>query len=244
MPMRDARASLDESPRAHPVARRTLDPIRLLAEHGGRDLPLARAWMCEQLRATGASEDVLEAMAAVPRHGFAPPARWRVAYLDLDLWTGSTWMTAPGTVARVVEGLPRGRGRRVLEIGTGTGYQAAVLAAVGARVKTVEVSPECREAASARLRALDMDDVEVAEGDGLRLPIGPSGFDGVVINAAVSAVPTQLFAAFGARGGVLVAPLVVADGSQRLHRYTVGADGGLVVVDLGACRFPPAVTTP
>ena len=74
--------------------------------------------------------------------------------------------------------------------------------------------------------------------------VGPiAEFAAVVINVALPAVPTQLFGALGARGGVLVAPLVVADGSQRLHRYTIRADGGVLVVDLGACRFPPAVTT-
>src|SRR5438045_3141454 len=77
-----------------------------LAHAGATDLPLARKWMCTKLRARGVPEPVVAAFNVVPRHAFAPPLRWRVAYLDLDLWTGVTWMTAPLTVARALEAIP------------------------------------------------------------------------------------------------------------------------------------------
>jgi protein-L-isoaspartate(D-aspartate) O-methyltransferase len=221
-----------------------VDAAGLLMLMGVPDLPLARFWLGEQLRASGISEDVLGAMTDVPRHGFAPPARWRVAYLDLDLWTGVTWMTRPGTVARVVDALPRSERLRILEIGTGSGYQTAVLAAaLGADVTSLEISPACLKSATERLRALGITRAEVKLGNGLEPGTLPAEFDGIVVNAALPALQTQLFGLLSQGGGVIVVPLVVSDGSQRLLRYALLGDE-ITVVDLGKCNFPLAIPAP
>jgi protein-L-isoaspartate(D-aspartate) O-methyltransferase len=218
-----------------------VDTPGLLKLMGVPDLPLARSWMNEQLRAAGTSEDVLGAMTDVPRHGFAPSARWRVAYLDLDLWTGVTWMTRPRTVARVVDTLPRSERLRILEIGTGSGYQTAVLAtALRADVISFEISPACLKPAAERLRALGITRAEVKLGNGLERGILPAEFDGIVVNAALPALQSQLFELLAPEGGVIVAPFIVSDGSQRLLRHAL-LDGEITVVDLGKCNFPPAI---
>jgi protein-L-isoaspartate(D-aspartate) O-methyltransferase len=220
---------------------RTLDRDALLEFVGVPDLPLARRWMCERLAAANISHEVLSAMAAIPRHCFAPPHRWPVAYLDVDLWTGATWMTAPGTVARVVDAMPRLEGSRILEIGTGTGYQSALLAHLATHVVSNDLSPVCVAWAAERLTALDARGADVALGDGFGAHGVSPGFDAIAVNAALPAVPTALFELLSPGGGVIVAPVACAGSAQRLVRWTVPERGTPTMVDLGACRFPPAV---
>jgi protein-L-isoaspartate(D-aspartate) O-methyltransferase len=192
--------------------------------------------MCDQQRAAGRSKAVIDAMSAVPRHHFAPMTRWRVAYLDLDLWTGATWMTRPGTVARVVDALPSERGLRILEIGTGTGYQAALCAALGAEVVSYDLSASCTAPARRQLESDGHSLVAVKDGNGLEPDDSAGTFDAVIVNGVVTAFPTQLWQCLRS-GGVIVVPLVSSDGTQRLLRYTSRQQ--LSVVDLGPCRFAP-----
>jgi protein-L-isoaspartate(D-aspartate) O-methyltransferase len=240
--MQTVDAAGSDAPEKPPVADDNrgagLDAAGLLALTGMVDLPLARSWMCEQLRAANVSHHVLSAMAAVPRHCFAPASRWRVAYVDLDLWTGVTWMTSPRTVARALDAVPRAPGTRVLEIGTGTGYQTALLAHMRADVTTVDVSWACARLAAERLAALGARRVVAVVGDGFAPRAFSAPLDAVVVNAALPAVPAQLFELL-APSGVVVAPVSAAGGGQRLLRCSVSAAGAGRILDLGHCSVPP-----
>jgi len=219
-----------------------IDPEALLAWRGIHDLPLARRWMCHKLESKGIPENVLAAFQTVPRHVFAPVNRWRVAYLDLDLWTGVTWMTSPATVARVVAAIPfRRPAPRIYEVGTGTAYQTTILAAIGATVVTAEIHPECSFQARLLFENLAIPSVTVRLQNGVCFP--PSGeiFDAVVVNCALPGFPDNLVHLVGP-GGVLIAPVSRADGSQRLMRYSISGTGPCSSVNLGTCRFLPAVT--
>jgi protein-L-isoaspartate(D-aspartate) O-methyltransferase len=214
----------------------TLDPMALLASVGARDLPLARAYLGEQLRAFGTSTVVVRAMTALPRHAFAPAERWRAAYLDLDLWTGATWLTRPRTIARMLDALDPRPGLRVLEIGTGTGYQAALMVALGFDVTTVDISRRCAALAAERLELLGAKNVRVLNGDGLELPSSIGLFDVVSVNAAVPQIPHGLLSFAAGEYSALVAPVRISDGTQRLLRYSV-RQGRTMTIDLGGCVF-------
>ena len=213
-----------------------LSPARLLARVAMPDLPLARAWMCEELRTRCVSEEVLEVMAAVPRHAFAPPTRWRGTYVDQDIWTGITWMTSPGTVARVLDALSPVPDMRILEIGTGTGYQSALLDGLGAQVLSVDVSAACTAFAGETLRSLGATGVRLLTTNGLTQGVAAEGFDAVLVNAALTSPPGPLLESLLPDGGVLIMPTIVSDGSQRLLEYELSRSEA-TFVDLGSCRF-------
>lgn len=219
----------------------TLDPAPLLAWAGVRDLPLARAYLTEQLRALGTSTGVVRAVGTVPRHAFAPAERWRAGYLDLDLWTGTTWLTRPSVIARMLDALEPRPGLRVLEIGTGTGYQAALMAALGLNVTTVDISNRCAESARERLDRLEAKSVRVLSGDGLDLPSSVGLFDVVSVNAAVPRMPHGLLSFADVEYSALVAPVRISDGTQRLLRYSI-RNGRTTTLDLGACAFDSILT--
>jgi protein-L-isoaspartate(D-aspartate) O-methyltransferase len=163
-----------------------------------------------QLRARGIRDDrVLEAMARLPRERFVPEDRRSVAYSDeaLPIPAGQT-ISQPWIVARMTELLAPRPGDRVLDIGTGSGYQAAILALLGARVTSIERQPELAATARARLAELGFgDQVEVRLGDGsLGDPAG-SPWDGILVAAAAPAVPVSLREQLSADGGRLVIPV-------------------------------------
>lgn len=220
----------------------SLNPAGLLALSAMPDFPLARAWMCEQLSASAISADVVKAMSVIPRHGFSPPERWRVAYIDQDIWTGATWMTAPGTIARAVDALPRRRANRILEIGTGTGYQTALLIALNIEIVSVDISQACVIYAHTRLRALGATGKRVFCDNALMPVILDVNvkFDSVVVNAAISTPPTTLFEFLPPEGGIVVAPTIMSDGSQRLLRYKISGSA-ITCADLGACKYQPII---
>ena len=225
-------------PSAQPAG--VIDPEALLAWRGIRDLPLARRWMCRKLESKGIPENVLVAFQVVPRHVFAPTNRWRVSYLDLDLWTGVTWMTSPSTVARVVSAIRFKPPPRIYEVGTGTAYQATILAAMGATVLTVDIHPECSLQARLLFKSLAIPSVAVGLRDGVRFPPSGETFDAIVVNCALPRFPENL-AQLVRPGGVIIAPVARADGSQRLMRYSIVAREPCSWINLGMCRFAPAM---
>jgi protein-L-isoaspartate(D-aspartate) O-methyltransferase len=222
-------------------ASNTLDSAALLNLAGVQDLPLARAYLGEQLRAFGTSTDVVRAMTTVPRHAFAPAERWRAAYLDLDLWTGATWLTRPSTIARMLDALQLCPGLRVLEIGTGTGYQAALMATLNLNVTTVDISQSCAESARKRLERFGAKSVRVLSSDGFDLPSSIGLFDVVSLNAAVPRLPHGLISLTDGEHGAVVAPVRICDGTQRLLRYSI-RKGRTTTLDLGICAFDPILT--
>jgi len=198
-----------------------------------------RAMVETQLRRRGIRDErVLEAMGEVPRHEFVPPELLRESYEDhpLPIGGGQT-ISQPYIVAQMVEALALCGPERVLEVGTGSGYQAAVLARLAARVYTIECEPSLARTARERLNRLGFGDtVEVIEGDGSAGYAPGAPYDGMLVAAAAPDVPMQLIEQL-AEGGRLVIPVGERD-SQEL-RLIRKLDGNPVVTKLGYCRFVP-----
>ena len=194
----------------------------------------------EQLAARGIEDQrVLDAMARVPRELFVPEDLGDRAYDDsaLPLPEGQT-ISQPYMVARIVEALElRGR-ERALDVGTGSGYQAAVIAACGGRVVSVERIDELAWSARARLERMGID-VEVVAGDGSAGLDGRGPFDAIAVGAAAPRPPLSLIRALG-NGGRLVVPVTVGEEGERLLRVRREA-GHCEMEDLGPCRFVPLV---
>jgi len=168
-----------------------------------------RARMVERLREQGIVDArVLEAMAGVPRHLFVEEALASRAYEDtaLPIGFGQT-ISQPYVVARMIEVLMRDRPLgKVLEVGTGCGYQAAVLASLAAEVYSVERIRELHERARANLRDLRLKNLRLAYGDGGTGLDKAAPFDSIILAAAAPAMPQALLQQL-ARGGRMILPL-------------------------------------
>jgi protein-L-isoaspartate(D-aspartate) O-methyltransferase len=174
-----------------------------------------RRMIATQLRARGLEdEDVLAAMARVPRHLFVPEDVSAFAYADepLPIGRGQT-ISQPYIVAYMTEALKLGREDRVLEIGTGSGYQTAVLAEVAGEVWTVELVEELSLGAQAKLESLGYGNIHFRVGDGSAGWPEASPFDGILVTAAPESIPAALEAQL-APGGRMIVP--VGLGSQEL----------------------------
>jgi protein-L-isoaspartate(D-aspartate) O-methyltransferase len=198
----------------------------------------ARERLVQRLREQGIRDErVLQAMGRLPRHQFLDEALASRAYEDtaLPIGLGQT-LSQPWVVARMTEALfEHGTPRRVLEVGTGSGYQAAVLAELGLQVFTVERLDELLRTARRRLRQLALD-VRSKHADG-RLGWPEHGpYDAIVVTAGGALVEPALLDQL-ADGGTLVAPVGAAN-AQRLLRLRK-APGGVVEDDLGAVVFVP-----
>ena len=177
----------------------------------------------EHLRSRDITDErILEAMGAVPRHEFVPAAQRAMAYADhaLPIGRGQT-ISQPYVVALMTQLLALRGAKRVLEIGTGSGYQAAVLARLVPAVYSIEIEPKLAERARQRLKALGYDNVSVRTGDGFFGWPEAAPFDAIIITAATPRVPDPLVAQLR-EGGYLVAPLD-REGAQWL---TVGVKRG------------------
>ncbi|MGQ0720389.1 MAG: protein-L-isoaspartate(D-aspartate) O-methyltransferase [Candidatus Eiseniibacteriota bacterium] len=189
--------------------------------NGNGDLTVARAEMVEhQLRERGIrSAKVLDAMAKVPRHRFVDAALRSRAYGDhaLPIGAGQT-ISQPYMVALMTEALALEGGERVLEIGTGSGYQTAVLAEFTQRLFSIERSPELARTAAATLRDLGYSNVILKTGDGTLGWPEHSPFDAVLVTAGAPEIPAPLLAQL-TDGGRLVVPVGDRD-IQRLELVT------------------------
>ncbi|HEX6491366.1 MAG TPA: protein-L-isoaspartate(D-aspartate) O-methyltransferase [Gaiellaceae bacterium] len=193
-----------------------------------------------QLRARDiVDERVLRAMQAVPRELFVPAGDRRRAYDDaaLPIGGGQT-ISQPYMVARICEALGLSGGERVLDVGTGSGYQAAVLAELGAKVFTIERIPELAAEARERLVSAGYGRVQVQVGDGtLGLP-ERAPFDAIAVAAAAPGFPQTLYEQLKPRGR-LVVPVGSARG-QRLE-VAVRSPEGPAMIHSVPCRFVPLV---
>lgn len=166
------------------------------------------AMVQQQIRARGVKEArVLEAMRRVPRHEFVPQEQRRFAYEDrpLPIGEGQT-ISQPYIVALMTELLRVEEGDKVLEIGTGSGYQAAVLAELTPHVYTIEILPTLARGAEETLRRLGYENVEVREGDGYLGWPEEAPFQGIIVTCAPEAVPEPLQEQL-AEGGRMVIPV-------------------------------------
>ena len=205
------------------------------------DFELARTRMvAEQLRDRGITDErVLDAMGRVPREAFVDEDDHRRAYLDMPLAIGfGQTISQPYMVALICEAARVRDGSHVLDIGTGSGYQAAVLAELGATVHTIERIPELAAKARERLAAAGYACVEVREGDGSLGLAERAPFDAITVAAAAPELPMALFDQL-VLGGRLVAPVGERRG-QRLE-VAIRSPEGPAVVHSVPCRFVPLV---
>ena len=193
------------------------------------------------LRRRGISDQaVLRAMEDVPRDRFVEPADRADAYRDMALGIacGQT-ISQPFVVAYMTERLDLQKSHRVLEIGTGSGYQAAVLSRLCARVLTIERYRTLADRARARLEKLGCHNVEVLLGDGFDVPAGAGSFDRILVTAAMEQIPDALAQRLEPEG-VLIAPVGPLHGVQTLIRL-VRTESGIERKELVDVRFVPAL---
>lgn len=192
------------------------------------------------LRRRGISDQaVLRAMEEVPRENFVAPGFTDSAYADqaLPIDCGQT-ISQPFVVAYMTEQLEVGPQHRILEIGTGSGYQAAVLSRLAREVVTIERYRTLADSAHERLQMLGYTNVTVRLGDGMAGAPDLPPFDRIMVTAAAEDVPDALVAQLAA-GGKLVLPVGPRHDAQYLVKLTKQADGELTREELIAVRFVP-----
>ena len=210
---------------------------------GRADQAVPRRRMVERLAAAGIKDRrVLAAFAAVPRHRLVPEALQAQAYRDaaLPIGEGQT-ISAPGVVAAMSEALELRGSETVLEIGTGSGYQAAILSQLASRVISVERVPQLAARARRSLDQLAIQNVVVYWGDGTRGRPDDGPFDAIVVTAGGPSVPEPLLAQL-AVGGRLVGPFGGRE-EQRLLRVRRTSPHAYSEELLGRCRFVDLVGT-
>jgi len=193
------------------------------------------------LRRRGISDQaVLRAMEEIPRDMFVEAADRAHAYRDsaLGIACGQT-ISQPFVVAYMTEQLQLQQNHRVLEIGTGSGYQAAILSRLCGHVLTIERYRTLADRARARLAELGCDNVEVMLGDGFDVPADAGNFDRIIVTAAMEQIPDALAQRLEP-GGVLIAPVGPRQGTQTLVRL-VRTDAGFERKQLVDVRFVPAL---
>jgi protein-L-isoaspartate(D-aspartate) O-methyltransferase len=193
------------------------------------------------LRRRGISDQaVLRVMEDVPRERFVEPADRDDAYCDtaLGIACGQT-ISQPFVVAYMTEQLGLQKSHRVLEIGTGSGYQAAILSRLCAQVLTIERYRTLAERARVRLQELGYHNIEVMVGDGFDVPAGAGNFDRIVVTAAMEQIPDTLAERLEPEG-VLIAPVGPRHGVQTLVRL-VRTESGFERRELVDVRFVPAL---
>jgi protein-L-isoaspartate(D-aspartate) O-methyltransferase len=192
------------------------------------------------LRRRGISDQaVLRAMEEVPRENFVAPGFTDSAYADqaLPIDCGQT-ISQPFVVAYMTEQLEVGPQHRILEIGTGSGYQAAVLSRLAREVVTIERYRTLADSAHERLQMLGYTNVTVRLGDGMAGAPDLPPFDRIMVTAAAEDVPDALVAQLAA-GGKLVLPVGPRHDAQYLVKLTKQANGKLTREELIAVRFVP-----
>lgn len=209
-----------------PEERRT----RMVRDHLASEAPF---------RAAITDSAVLEAMRAVPRHRFVPRTLRESAYEDrpLPIGDGQT-ISQPWVVARMTELVRPGPGDAVLEVGTGSGYQAAVLAEIVDHVYTIEIIEDLARSARRRLADLGYGNVTVRHGDGYRGWPEHAPFDAIVVTAAPERVPEPLVQQL-ARGGRMVIPVGPQGRGQALTVVHRTPDGSVQRRVVSAVRFVP-----
>jgi protein-L-isoaspartate(D-aspartate) O-methyltransferase len=193
------------------------------------------------LRRRGISDQsVLRAMEDIPRDAFVTAADRADAYRDsaLGIACGQT-ISQPFVVAYMTEQLQLKKPNRVLEIGTGSGYQAAILSRLCSQVLTIERYRTLADSARARLAKLGCDNVEVMLGDGFDIPPSAGTFDRIIVTAAMEQIPESLMQRLEP-GGILIAPVGPHQSTQTLVRVT-RTETGFDRKELVDVRFVPAL---
>ncbi len=198
-----------------------------------------RSQLVEAVRGKGVRDlAVLRAIGEVPRHVFVPAALLRQAYDDTSLPIGNgQTISQPSTQARALEALRLTGREKVLEVGTGSGYQTALLGLVAGQVFSIERVASLAERARTALAAAGVKNVSLLVGDGTLGWRAYAPYDAIVVAAASPEVPRPLIEQL-APGGRILLPLGDRD-NQVLTLVTVGADGAPVTTPLTGARFVP-----
>ena len=206
------------------------------------DFPKARLKMVEeQIISRGVKDPrVIAAMKKVPRHLFVEEALQSQAYSDhpLPIGEGQT-ISQPYVVALMTEALALRGGERILEVGTGSGYQAAILAEIVKEVFTIEIRPELYTKVRERLQRLGYKNIRTKQGDGYLGWPEYAPFDAIIVTASPSHIPPPLLAQLK-EGGRLIIPLGSSTFYQNLTLVTKRL-GKLEVKELGSVAFVPLV---
>jgi len=185
------------------------------------------------------NKNVIEAMTAVPRHKFIPESYLTRAYEDgpLPIGYGQT-ISQPYIVAYMTEVLNLHKNARVLEVGTGSGYQAAVLSLIVRQVYTIEIIPELAKSAALRLKDLGYRNIEVAVGDGYYGWNKYAHFDAIIVTAAAGHIPPPLIQQLKNTGSMVI-PVGGSFLTQNLILVTKDKDGKVTTKNLMPVRFVP-----
>lgn len=217
---------------------------------GAEEFALARRRMVEEIRADveatarhigkrALDPQVMEVMGRVPRHEFVPSHLRGRAYENRPLPVGyGQTISQPYIVALMTDLAAVSAGETVLELGTGSGYQAAILAALGARVYTVEIVPELGEQARERLSRLGYLDVAVRVGDGYHGWVEHAPFDAILVTAAASHIPPPLVRQLKP-GGRMVVPVGSPFQTQQLTLVEKSEVGTVTTRQFLPVRFVP-----
>jgi protein-L-isoaspartate(D-aspartate) O-methyltransferase len=182
---------------------------------------------------------VMQALAAVPRHEFVPEDEQGSAYLDIPLPIGhGQTISQPYVVALMTDLLELKPGFKVLEVGAGSGYQAAVLSQLARTVHTIEIVAELAQTCRERLARLGVANVVVHEGDGADGLEAEAPFDAIIVTAAARRVPPALVAQLKP-GGRLAIPLGEPGGAQELVLLEKDVRGAVAVQRVLPVRFVP-----
>ena len=200
------------------------------------------AMVDRQLRRRGITEEqILDAFLEVPREAFVSRELEHLAYGDhpLPIESGQT-ISQPYIVALMIQAAGLRASDRVLEIGAGSGYAAAVMSRIADRVVSIERHAELARIAQQRMEKLGYDNVRILEGDGTRGCPEEAPFDAILAAASGSHVPQRLIEQL-ADGGRLVMPVGDPGWVQELVQVTKGPGGKLIEENLGAVRFVPLI---
>jgi protein-L-isoaspartate(D-aspartate) O-methyltransferase len=201
--------------------------------------PLAAVALARRLRSVVRDERVLAAIASVPRERFVPAEERDRAYENVALPIGhDQTISQPVVVARMLEALELGPTDRALDVGTGSGYHAALLGLLAGEVWTIERHPELSTAAARAIDELGLDNIAFIVSDGWAGLPGEAPFDAINVAASTGAQPPATLEAQLAEGGRLVAPVGTAEQHLTLTRRT---SAGFTRTRLEAVRFVPLV---
>ena len=179
---------------------------------------------------------VIEAMSRVPRHEFVSGKQKKQAYEDksLSIGEGQT-ITQPYMVALMTQESEIGEGAKVLEIGTGSGYQAAVASELGARVYSIEIIEELANQADSRLKNLGYQDIQIKHGNGWDGWEAEAPFDAIIVTAAAPEFPDKLFSQLANRGKMI---LPIGEDSEKQNLVLIERDGkDMIMRNVADVRF-------
>lgn len=191
------------------------------------------------LRTDPVFQAAVAAEARLPREAFVPRSASSAAYVGAPLEIGwKQTISDPYVMAVMTAAVKVSHGSRVLEIGTGSGYQAAILAELGADVSTIEIVPQLARRAAKTLRRRGYASVRVRFSDGFGGWPDRAPFDAILVTAGSASVPQPLLDQLGI-GGRLVMPIGPSTATERLEVYTKQGDGTLAACSLGWAMFVP-----